>query len=57
VHRPGQRHTQKIARKHLTWRTRINRLVRKTICFSKTTPRHDIVSGLFVNRYAFARAV
>jgi len=32
-------------------------LVRKTICFSKTIQMHDIVIGLFVNRYAFERAV
>jgi IS1 family transposase/transposase-like protein len=57
VHSPGKRHTQKIERKHLTWRTRIKRLTRKTICFSKTTQMHDIVIGRFVNRYAFARAV
>ena len=29
----------------------------KTLCFSKTTQMHDIVIGLFVNRYAFGRAV
>jgi insertion element IS1 protein InsB len=57
VHSPGKQNTQKIERKHLTLRTRIKRLVRKTICFSKTTQMHDIVIGLFVNRYAFARAV
>ena len=57
VHSPGKRNTQKIERKHLTLRTRIKRLVRKTICFSKTTQMHDIVLGLFVNRYAFERAV
>src|SRR5499426_3103249 len=33
-HCPGKRHTQKIERKHLTLRTRIKRLARKTICFS-----------------------
>ncbi len=53
VHRPGKRNTQKIERKHLTLRTRIKRLVRKTICFSKSIQMHDIVIGLFVNRYAF----
>jgi IS1 family transposase len=57
VHSPGKRHPQKIERKHLTLRTRIKRLTRKTICFSKTTQMHDIVIGLFVNRYAFARVV
>jgi insertion element IS1 protein InsB len=36
VHSPGERNTQKIERKHLTMRTRIKRLVRKTICFSKS---------------------
>jgi insertion element IS1 protein InsB len=56
-HTVGKRHTQKIERKHLTLRTRIKRLVRKTICFSKTTQMYDIVIGLFVNRYAFGRAV
>jgi len=40
-----------------TLRTRIQRLVRKTICFSKSAQLHDIVIGLFVNRYAFGRTV
>jgi insertion element IS1 protein InsB len=57
VHSPGKRNTQKIERTHLTLRTRIKRLVRKTICFSKTTQMHDIVIGLFVNRYAFGLLV
>jgi insertion element IS1 protein InsB len=57
VHCPGKRHTQKIERKHLTLRTRMKRLMRKTICFSKSIQIHDIVIGLFVNRYAFGRAV
>jgi len=38
-------------------RTRIKRLVRKTICFSRSTQMHDIVIGLFVNRYAFGLPV
>jgi insertion element IS1 protein InsB len=57
VDSPGNRNTHKVERKHLTLRTRIKRLVRKTICFSKTTQMHDIVIGWFVNRYAFGRAV
>jgi insertion element IS1 protein InsB len=57
VHRPGKRNTQNIERQHLTLRTRIQRLVRKTICVSKTTQMHDLVIGLFVNRYAFGQAV
>ena len=57
VHSPGKRNTQKIERKHLTLRTCIKRLVRKTICFSKSIQMHDLVIGLFVNRYAFGRMV
>ena len=52
-HFPGKRNTQKIERKHLTLRTRIKRLVRKTICFSKSQKMHDLVIGLFINRYEF----
>ena len=57
IHSPGKRHTQQIDRKHLTLRTRIKRLARKTICFSKSTELHDIVIGLFVNRYEFGLPV
>ncbi len=57
LHCPGKRNTQQIERKHLTLRTRIKRLTRKTIGFSKSVQMHDIVIGLFVNRYEFGRAV
>ena len=53
----GKQHTQKIERKHLTLRTRIKRFARKTICFSKSIMMHDIVLGLFMNRYEFALPV
>jgi insertion element IS1 protein InsB len=56
-HQPGKRNTQQIGRKHLTLRTRIKRLVRKTICFSKSIQMHDIVLGLFINRYEFGLRV
>jgi insertion element IS1 protein InsB len=56
-HTPGKRNTQKIERRHLTLRTRIKRLTRKTICFSKSIQMHDIVIGLFVNRYEFGMVV
>ena len=52
-HEVGKQNTQKIERKHLTLRTRIKRLARKTICFSKTRQMHDIVIALFINRYEF----
>jgi len=54
THLIGKKNTQKIERKHLTLRTRIKRLARKTICFSKSIVMHDIVIGLFINRYEFA---
>lgn len=52
-HTISKSNTQKIERKHLTLRTRIKRLTRKTICFSKLERMHDIVIGLFINRYEF----
>jgi insertion element IS1 protein InsB len=52
-HEVGKRKTQTIERKHLRLRTRIKRLVRKTICFSKTEEMHEGVIGLFINRYEF----
>ena len=52
-HEIGKRKTQRIERKHLNLRTRIKRLTRKTICFSKTEEMHDLVIGLFINRYEF----
>ena len=41
LHQVGKQNTQRIERKHLSLRTRIKRLVRKTICFSKTELMHD----------------
>jgi insertion element IS1 protein InsB len=57
AYHPGKRNTQNIERKHLTLRTRIKRLVRKTICFSKSIEMHDIIIGLFVNRYEFGLSI
>lgn len=48
---------QKIERKHLTLRTRIKRLQRKTICFSKKSQMHDLVIGLYINKYEFGREI
>jgi insertion element IS1 protein InsB len=31
----------------------MKRLTRKTICFSRSMQMHDLVIGLFVNRYEF----
>ena len=57
AHQPGKRNTQQIERKHLTLRTRVKRLLRKTICLSRSIQMHDIVIGLFVNRYEFGLPV
>jgi len=56
-HTIGKAHTQKIESKHINLRTRIKRLVRRTICCSKTECMHDLVIGLFINRYEFAVSV
>ena len=56
-HTVGKQHTQKIASKPINLRTRIKRLVRRTLCFSKTTTMHDLVIGLFINRYEFGVAL
>ncbi len=57
THRVGKGNTQKIESKHINLRTRIKRLVRRTICFSKTERMHDLVIGLFINRYEFGRSI
>jgi insertion element IS1 protein InsB len=60
---PPEQHTigklpmQKIERKHLTWRTRLKRLARQTLCFSRSTVMHHAVIGLFINQCEFARAI
>ena len=52
-HQVGKTNTQKIERKNLNFRTRIKRLTRRTICFSKTEIMHDTVIGLFINQDEF----
>jgi insertion element IS1 protein InsB len=56
-HTVGKVHMQRIESKHINLRTRIKRLVRRTICFSKTERMHELVIGLFVNRYEFGRVI
>jgi len=62
-HLPPAQHTvgkltmQKIERKHLTLRTRLKRLARKTLCFSRSFLMHDLLIGLYMNRVEFGRAV
>ena len=56
-HQVGKDNTQKIESKHINLRTRIKRLVHRTICFSKTEYMHDPVIGLFIIRYECGRAL
>ena len=44
---------QSLERKHLTLRTRLKRLARRTICFSKSELIHDTVIALFIQHYFF----
>ncbi|BAX54647.1 IS1 transposase [Photobacterium damselae subsp. piscicida] len=46
----GKRYTQRIERTNLTLRSRLKRLVRKTIGFSKSEEMHDKVIGMFIER-------
>ena len=56
-HSVGKLTMQKIERKHLTLRTRLKRLARKTLCFSRSYLMHDILLGLYMNRVEFGCAV
>jgi len=49
----GKRNTQKIERKHLTFRTRLKCLARKTICYSKSRDMHILMVSLLINTLEF----
>lgn len=49
-HLTGKTFTQRIERNNLTHRTRIKRLNRKTIGYSKSEKIHDKVIGTFIER-------
>src|SRR5471030_3118692 len=52
-HLTGKIFTQRIERNNLTLRTRIKRLTRKTICFSRSIELHEKVIGAFIEKYMF----
>ena len=56
-HTMGKMTMQKIERKHLTLRTGLKRLARKTLCFSRSRVMHDLLIGLYMNRVEFGRTV
>ena len=49
----GKDNIQKIERKHLIFRTRLKRLARKTICFSKSIHMHKVMFALIINVLEF----
>jgi insertion element IS1 protein InsB len=56
-HTVGKLTMQKIERTHLTVRTRLKRLARKTLCFSPSCVMHDLLIGLYMNHVDFGCAV
>ena len=56
-HAVGKLRMQKIERKHLTLRTRLKRLARKTLSFSRSCVMHDLLIGLYINLVEFGRTV
>ena len=55
--RVGKDHTQQSESQPSNLRTRITRVVRRTICFSKPEYMHDVVIGWCSNRYELGRAL
>ena len=55
-HTIDKTHLQRLERKHLTLRTRLKRLARKTICFSKSVFFHDGIIRLFIHDFFFKPA-
>ena len=52
-HLTGKIFTQRIERNNLTLRTRIKRMARRTICFSRSVEIHEKVIGAFIEKYMF----
>ncbi|BEH98603.1 IS1 family transposase [Edwardsiella ictaluri] len=52
-HLTGKIFTQRIEPNNLTLRTRIKRLARKTICFSRSVEIHEKVIGAFIEKHMF----
>ncbi len=53
IHLTRKIFTQSIERNNLSLRTRIKRLARKTICFSRSVDLHEKVIGAFIERHHF----
>ncbi|MGL5525816.1 MAG: IS1 family transposase, partial [Aeromonas veronii] len=53
MHLTGKIFTQRIERNNLTLRTRIKRLARKTLCFSRSVELHEKVIGALYRKAPF----
>jgi insertion element IS1 protein InsB len=51
----GKRNTQRVECKYLTFCTRLKRLVRRTVCCSKSLEMHTTLLGLLINVLEFKR--
>jgi insertion element IS1 protein InsB len=51
--RIGKAMTWKIERKNVKFRTHLQRLNRKTVCYSKDEQIYDKVTGMYIERYYF----
>ena len=56
-HTVGKLSMQKVERQHLTLRTRLKRLARKTLRFSRSRFMHDLLIGLYMNHVESGRPV
>jgi insertion element IS1 protein InsB len=56
-HTVGKLTMQKIERKHLMLRTRLQRLAHKTLCDSRSSLMHDLLIGGYMNRVEFGRTI
>ena len=52
-HLTGKIFAQRIERNNLTLRTRIKRLARKMLCFSRSVELHEKVIGAFIEKHMF----
>jgi len=52
-HLTGKIFTQRIERNNLTLRTRLKRLARRSICFSRSVELHGKVISAFIEKYMF----
>ena len=50
-HIASKKYTQSIERNNLTLRIKIARLIRKTLCFSKSQENHEFIIGSYIEKH------